>query len=102
MVVCYMKDQVDRALLPKRLQTSFSRSDRFSDHESAEPGGGHLSIQMVQPFPSSNIPSVRIRPPLPCWRAISSCWWTIPPSAIILPTSIFDLIEQADDYYFRR
>ena len=24
------------------------------------------------------------------------------PSAMILPTSVFDIVEDADDYYFRR
>ncbi len=44
--------------------------------------------------------SVRI-PPLPrFWKEISSFWWTNSPSAMILPSSIFDIIEEADDYYF--
>lgn len=99
-VVCYMKDQVDRALLQKitdKLQSVRIDSLTMNQQSLVE---AIYQYKWYNPFPKFKYTE---RPDTAASAVLEGNIVLLvdnSPSAIILPTSIFDLIEQADDYYF--
>ena len=98
--ICYMKDRVDKELLQnlkKRIETLELNDLRMNQQSLAE---ALFKRKWFNPFPKFKYTE---RP-----DTAAACLFEgkvvilvdNSPSAMILPTSIFDMIEEANDYYF--
>ena len=98
--LCYMSDRVDRELLTtiqNKLEESKSQDLKMSQQSLAE---ALFQRKWYNPFPKYKFPE---RPGTACACLMEGkviILTDTSPSALILPTSIFDMIEEANDYYF--
>lgn len=99
-VVCYMSDRVDKKILneiKKRIQDIKIDSLTMNDESLAECLYQH---RWYNPFPKFKFSE---RPDTAAASILEGNIIILvdnSPSAMILPTSVFDIIEDADDYYF--
>ncbi len=99
-VICYMKGRVDKALLSK-----ISNAIKNTNVESLTMNQQSLieaiyKHSWINPFPKIKYTE---RPDTASSAVLEGNIVILvdnSPSALILPTSIFDIIEEADDYYF--
>ena len=98
--ICYMKDRVDKELLDtvsKRIKSIKTDALRMNQQSLAE----HLfKRKWYNPFPKFKFTE---RPDTATVCLLEGKVVLLvdnSPSAMILPTSIFDMIEEANDYYF--
>ena len=98
--LCYMSDRVDRELLTtiqNKLEESKSQDLKMSQQSLAE---ALFQRKWYNPFPKYKFTE---RPDTACACLMEGkviILTDTSPSALILPTSIFDMIEEANDYYF--
>ena len=98
--LCYMSDRVDRELLTtiqNKLEESKSQDLKMSQQSLAE---SLFQRKWYNPFPKYKFTE---RPDTACACLMEGkviLLTDTSPSALILPTSIFDMIEEANDYYF--
>ena len=98
--LCYMSDRVDRELLTtiqNKLEESKSQDLKMSQQSLAE---ALFQRKWYNPFPKYKFTE---RPDTACACLMEGkviLLTDTSPSALILPTSIFDMIEEANDYYF--
>ena len=98
--LCYMSDRVDRELLTtiqNKLEESKSQDLKMSQQSLAE---SLFQRKWYNPFPKYKFTE---RPDTACACLMEGkviILTDTSPSALILPTSIFDMIEEANDYYF--
>ena len=99
--VCYFEGRADPELVNTvRGAHRPGQGGRF-DHESGEPGGAAGPEAVVQSLPQVQVHGTAGRgggpdPGRGCGGAGGQS-----PAAIILPTTLFDVMEEANDYYFR-
>lgn len=99
-VVCYMKNRVDKSLL-KRICSSIKETDveslTMNQQSLIEAVYKH---SWINPFPKIKYTE---RPDTAASAVLEGNIVILvdnSPSVLILPTSIFDIVEEADDYYF--
>ncbi len=98
--VCYMEDRVDQALLDnvsKRIESIHTDALRMNQQSLAE---CLFKRKWYNPFPKFKFTE---RPDTAAVCLLEGKIVILvdnSPSAMILPTSIFDMIEEANDYYF--
>ena len=98
--ICYMKDRVDKALLDtvsKRIKSIQTDALRMNQQSLAE---CLFKRKWYNPFPKFKFTE---RPDTATACLLEGKVVILvdnSPSAMILPTSIFDMIEEANDYYF--
>lgn len=98
--VCYMEDRVDQALLDnvsKRIESIHTDALRMNQQSLAE---CLFKRKWYNPFPKFKFTE---RPDTAAACLLEGKIVILvdnSPSAMILPTSIFDMIEEANDYYF--
>lgn len=99
-VVCYMKKRVDKALLAKisdAIRSTNVESLTMNQQSLVEAVYKH---SWINPFPKIKYTE---RPDTAASAVLEGNIVILvdnSPSALILPTSIFDIVEEADDYYF--
>ena len=98
--ICYMKDRVDKELLQnlkKRIETLELNDLRMNQQSLAE---CLFKRKWYNPFPKFKFSE---RPDVTAASILEGSVAILvdnSPSAMILPTSVFDIVEDADDYYF--
>lgn len=99
-VVCYMKNRVDKSLL-KRICSSIKETNveslTMNQQSLIEAVYKHI---WINPFPKIKYTE---RPDTAASAVLEGNIVILvdnSPSVLILPTSIFDIVEEADDYYF--